>query len=942
MPKVVNVVGRDERLKELSARFGELTQGRGGIVWVGGEAGIGKSSLVAAALDGPAAEDLRVWWASGDELSAPTGLRFLLEAIPPDTDDRQQILDLLAGRGSGTDMIRAASERIIALFDRECTRAPLVLVADDLQWADEESLDTLLGLFRVARQSPLLIIATARPLPEPDALSRLHAATLRDGQATSITLLPLDASSMDAIAESRLGAPPGPVLREGVVATAGNPYYLVEMLNALVEEGAVDVRDGMAEMLPGTSPYPASLSTIIGRRLGFLSAGARSTLRTAAILDSRFTITDLASMSSRPLPTVVEHVDEALQAGLVVELGRELGIRHPLIRQVLHAQVPEAVRVALHEHAARRLAAEQASWDRVARHLLAAPETIDGWAIDWLLGIPRPALLALPAVAVDLLTRARAGLATGDRRRGAVTVRLAAALRILRRPEDLARLGSSALAGMTDPSDAGEFAWHLSRGYQMLPAQSAEGITVIDGLLERLDPGPLWRARLLAQRAVTVANASRVEEAGRTIAEAIEAGNRAGDVISIGYALAAQLQIASPAEAYEIIKRALALPWPDDPESTDLRMLLLVNRLINLLNLSRWSEFEAALGTTISEAERVGSLRITEVHNTAMAFFYSDGQWDQAMLYATQTEARTAEQALLLRGFVALIHARRGDAELAAEQIALLGEHPHGDGLHDLLAARPLMWARACLAETAGDLAAAIAELTVWLDPKDMSSPLARWGRWGCVSRLVRLALAAGDLELAERAGAAAVDDARDLPSSPKSQANVDLCQGMIDGDPDRLRAAYQLFEAHRAPLDALTAAEELAVVLARQGDLDGARSVFAGAADRYAAMGALTDLRRLQGRLRPHGIRRGPRAASRRPAVGWAALTETERTVARLVAEGLSNPEIASRLFVSRRTVETHVARVLGKLQLRSRVEVRRSAADLSTPGRDGAPERA
>src|SRR5690606_34498810 len=112
-----------------------------------------------------------------------------------------------------------------------------------------------------------------------------------------------------------------------------------------------------------------------------------------------------------------------------------------------------------------------------------------------------------------------------------------------------------------------------------------------------------------------------------------------------------------------------------------------------------------------------------------------------------------------------------------------------------------------------------------------------------------------------ERACAAAMDDARELTFSPKSQANADLCRGMIDSDAKRLRAAYERFDAHDAPLDALSAAEELAVVLARQGELEEARAAFNGAADRYAAMAAVSDLRRLEGRLRPYGIRRGTRA---------------------------------------------------------------------------------
>jgi DNA-binding CsgD family transcriptional regulator len=463
----------------------------------------------------------------------------------------------------------------------------------------------------------------------------------------------------------------------------------------------------------------------------------------------------------------------------------------------------------------------------------------------------------------------------------------------------------------------------------MIPARSHEGTVVIDDFLARVDPGPLWRARLLAQRAVMVANSGSAEARG-CIAEAIEAGERAGDAISIGYALNAQLQTTDPQEAIQVVERALALTLPDDPESTDLRMLLLSNLLIGLLNLRRWHDFETALLTTTAEAERVGSLRITDVQLTAVYYFYSNGDWDEAMVYASQIEPRTAMHQLLVRGMTALIHARRGETELAAEQIAMLGEQPYGSELADMIAARPLMWARATLAEAAGDLDTAIGELAIWIAPAVGSNGHARTVRAICVSRLVRLALAAGDTDLAERAAAAAVDDARDLPPAPHIDAYVWLCRGMIDADPDRLQAAYDAYEASGQTLDARTTAEELAVAFAGRGDVERARTVFTALADQYASMGAVMDLRRLQARLRPFGIRRGARAVSRRPGTGWDALTRTEHTVAQLVAEGLSNPEIAARLFVSRRTVETHVAHILGKLSLRSRVDIRLAAASL------------
>jgi len=91
--------------------------------------------------------------------------------------------------------------------------------------------------------------------------------------------------------------------------------------------------------------------------------------------------------------------------------------------------------------------------------------------------------------------------------------------------------------------------------------------------------------------------------------------------------------------------------------------------------------------------------------------------------------------------------------------------------------------------------------------------------------------------------------------------------------------------------------------------------------------MAAIVDLRRMEARLRPFGIRRGPRSPHRRADTGWEALTPAERRVAERVMHGESNSEIAARLFLSRRTVEAHISHILGRLKVRGRIEIAREA---------------
>jgi DNA-binding NarL/FixJ family response regulator len=154
-------------------------------------------------------------------------------------------------------------------------------------------------------------------------------------------------------------------------------------------------------------------------------------------------------------------------------------------------------------------------------------------------------------------------------------------------------------------------------------------------------------------------------------------------------------------------------------------------------------------------------------------------------------------------------------------------------------------------------------------------------------------------------------------------RATAALCRALADGDPDLMLSAERDYATAERPLYQAYAAENAAVLLARAGRQHEARTELAAAADLYEALEARWDLTRAEQRLRREGVRRTGPGARRRPKSGWEALTETERRIAALVAEGNSNPAIASRLFISRRTVQSHVSSILAKLDLTSRVEL-------------------
>ena len=153
------------------------------------------------------------------------------------------------------------------------------------------------------------------------------------------------------------------------------------------------------------------------------------------------------------------------------------------------------------------------------------------------------------------------------------------------------------------------------------------------------------------------------------------------------------------------------------------------------------------------------------------------------------------------------------------------------------------------------------------------------------------------------------------------------LVHGMLGADPDAIEdAATELAEAGRLTAEAF-AREELACAAAAAGDRDRAAAALDAALAGYQRMGAVPDRDRALGRPRALGLRRGSREAHRDADFGWASLTATEQRIAALVRDGLTNREIGTRLFVSPRTVQTHVSHILQKTGLRSRVEIARAA---------------
>jgi predicted ATPase len=506
------LVGRDSELAVLVRLIREAAAGQGGSVLIEGEPGIGKSTLVRAALAQAADAGCQSFWGVGDELGQALPLLPLLEGLrvrePSANPRRNTIVGLLRGETTadrGTDVSAALAEQLLALVAEECAVRPTVLVIDDLQWADQASIALLGRLARSARQVPLLLVGMMRPVPQRDDLLALRRSV---SDAARLPLTGLTDTAVAKLVEALAGGKPGDKLLRLASGAAGNPLYITELVAALARSSRVTVtRAGAAELTSGSAPN--SLSAAIADRLGFVSGPVRDVLRAAALLGVDFAVRDLAIVLDRGVAELIPYVGEARAAGVLAESGNGLAFRHPLIRAAMYDEMPAPLRAAWHRDAARALAEAGAPGDRVARQLLQAvtgpggvTEPMDEWMLSWLARAAEPLIGQAPQVAVELLRQAVASSPVGSARHELLVGRLADALYRVGDTAEAEQVANQALTHAAEPDLIVDLHWTLAQ-CRMRVGRSAESLAMLNRALDSPGISARHRARLLVLAART-------------------------------------------------------------------------------------------------------------------------------------------------------------------------------------------------------------------------------------------------------------------------------------------------------------------------------------------------------------------------------------------------------------------------------------------------------
>jgi DNA-binding NarL/FixJ family response regulator len=963
VPAPPPLVGREREQAILREALASAMAGRGSLVLIGGEAGIGKTALAERLL----AE------ATGQGALALVGRCYDLSETPPYGPWAEALSraaggeelpppDLATGGGAASQASLFAQVR--DYLGALAARRPVVLLLDDLHWADPASLDLLRVVGRQLADLPLLVLATYRSdeLTRRHPLSPLLPLLVREARAERLDLRPLAEDGLRALAAryALSGADADRLVAYLRARSEGNPFFAGELLRALEEDGALRRGDGgwrLGEL--AHLAMPALLRQVLDGRLGRLTAEDQRLLAVASVIGQEVPLGPWATVGGASEDELLPTIEAAMGARLVAPLADGTGVRfaHALIREALYAGILPPLRRAHHRRTGEALAASpRPDPDAVAYHF---EQARDARAVAWLVAAgDRADRLYAYLTAADRHERALALLGEdGDAAlRGWLLVRLG----LLHRHNDLPRslaIVESAAPAVGAAGDAALAAyWRSVRG--LLRCNAGRGR---EGLLD-LRAGTAAVAALPDAARVAAALPACVRIFLETDGRSAYAGQLAliGNLVEAraqGEALLAAAGDAPPGDGtYGLALAYAGLGLPDQALATTERaraayrrmgnhmMAIMASRVLVRFVLLPYRADRPVLRRAATEEQardmaRAAGGGVAAGEVTALMAQLLDS--DIAVVEGSWVATQRAGLALLAGGHVNLfvrqvvaslgtIARAQGDLDTAWAMVRrmLPAGAAYTPGDQSFHIALPLQQLAPALALDAGDLP----EARAWLEAYD------RWLAWSgaVLGRAEGRALwaeyhrQAGDLGRARHHADAALAHASD-PRQPLALLAAHRLVGELDTAVRRHADARRHLDTALALADACAAPYERALTLlalaesrAAAGERDGAARTLADARALLEPLGARPALARADA----IGARLAPAAPSDAPMVPFG-LTAREAEVLRLVAQGLSNLDIADRLSLSRRTVEQHLRNIYDKLGVDNRTAATAIAID-------------
>ncbi|MEV6348683.1 AAA family ATPase [Actinoplanes sp. NPDC051851] len=940
MPRLL--LQRDAELAALDHRLDRVRAGSGGVIVVEGPAGIGKSSLLSAA--GSACRGLRVLRAWGGPLERDAGWGIARQLVAPlrsspewpalavgaaalalralDGEDQDRFTVRPEPGIPSTDAMHAAAHGLTWLLCGLAEREATLLLVDDVHWADPPSLRWLGQLTRRLDDLPLGILCAVRsgePPADPELLAELLAAA-----GSPVRPAPLEPAAVTAFVQQRLPAAGPAFARACHQATAGNPFLLGALLDHLSAE-RLEPSDRVAADLSAFGPE--QVSRAVDRQLSRLPSGTADLARAFAVLGRGTPLRHARTLAGIDHPQACLLMDHLRAAGLLRTCsapsvdgsapGDGYELVHPLVAAALYGGLPPGERALWHARAARMLERDHAGPETVALHLLHTEPAADTATVTTLslaatLAIRRGA----PPSAAAFLRRALAEPPPDHRTEADLLGRLGLLAAEQVQPEAYPLL-DRATTLETDTAQRARIALSGARALA-LAGYFEETARLCHRILD--DPGDT-AADLLDRLESELVCVSWLDTAGVADARSRVLHHRPGPGWEIHRAHLTASDAAPTGETSAIL-RAAPEPEPDSLLATFHKFTLIADDDLDtaralcdtLIDTARPRGWMTALahGSFIRAVVLVRAGRISEA--------VTDGR----CAYDFKLSCGLAPG--LIWALFPLLDALIEAGDLPGAEAALTAAAPFGPLPPTRFSTAMLLERRARLhlarhrpADAHRDLTSAA---TIWRALGMHHPGLTAWRVDDCLA-LTALgdpaaarAVAEDHLRLADRVG---------LPG-PRGAGLRALATTLSPAEAvPVLTAATTLLATSPARLEHTRTLVDLGAALRRANRRTAARTPLGQALD----MAERGGMRLLATRAHRELIAAGARP--RRPMLsGPAALTPAEHRVAELAARGHSNTEIAHELYITRRTVETHLTHIFQKLQVTRRSAL---ATHLHTP---------
>ncbi|GAA1738441.1 ATP-binding protein [Luedemannella helvata] len=918
------VLGRDRERATLRRMIDATSSGAGGGLVITGQPGIGKTRLLADARAHARAKGLAVGSSEATEIDqvAPLStLLTMLRRIGPVPLDLPRLDSHQGERFWYVERIAEALENYVA-------QRPLLLILDDAQWTDEFSVLALRSLVPAFTASPLCWLISRRPVPArtpvQDALD-----WLREQGSDEIVLGQLDERAVSQLCASVLGAHVDATVLALAERGAGNPFLIKHLLRTLQDTGQIVVSDGVATVVG--DELPTGFYSAVDQRLRGLAPDTRRLLQAGAVLGRPFALHTAATLLGVRGGDLSTAAEEAVGAGLLAIDGDALVFGHDLIREAVYNGTSAPVRSAMHREAMALVHDAGGSPVETATHLIRSGTPADRSSVDVLRQAAAEVADRAPGTAASLIVWALERLDPDDEAYVQLSADAVGLLASAGRLAEARAFGEAALRRGLDATTEATLLLGLAEALKHAGNNEAAVEYAARGLAAGSVPDAV-RAQLYAVQAhALMYDMDDVAGVDRAGTQAYVLGGRAGEHAAAAYGLAARTlaahvegrlddALAHARAAVEIAERFGGAARHRHP-----RIWLGVA----LTSHDLFAEADETYSVGRREADELGTAWSQPLwHYYHAVLLGLRGDLDEAQAEA-EAGLRIADQLTARQLSVPLLGLL---ARLATVRDQLPAARDHIRDMQALLddgvtaAPEDVAWTRAVFADADDDPSAALVALRSIVDR--FPGRLLLFGNDPAAApMLVRTARQTGERDVARATVAAAERLADAYPVIGSLAGAARHAAGLLRTDVRLLRDAVARLRDVPRPLALASALEDTAVAEYAAGSRSRAVDLL-GQADEIARRhGATRVYQRLERRMQTFGAgTRGDAVAS--PAPMLASLTRAEYEVARLVASGATNRQVAQQLFISPHTVDSHLRHIFGKLGINKRVELARLVA--------------